>query len=285
MGGGGLNTAGSSDADPTNATYATVSGGRSNGARGAYSTIGGGNNNAATESSATVGGGVHNWATDVSTTIGGGSYNEASGQFSTISGGRLNATAPGADYSFAAGRQAKANNQGCFVWGDSTPDDVTCSNDNRWVSRASGGVYFYSSSDLSTGSYLAAGSGTWANVSDRDAKENFAPVSTREVLQRVVAIPVSTWNYRTEDPSIRHMGPMAQDLHAAFALGDSEESITTIDADGVALASIQGLYDIVKEKDSRITELEERNADIEARIAALEALIVKQLGKTEGGAR
>jgi trimeric autotransporter adhesin len=33
---------------------------------------------------------------------------------------------------------------------------------------------------------------------------------------------------------------MAQDFHAAFDLGTDERHIATVDADGVALAAIQG---------------------------------------------
>ena len=38
------------------------------------------------------------------------------------------------------------------------------------------------------------------------------------------------------------MGPMAQDFYAAFGLGEDDTHISTVDADGVALAAIQGLY-------------------------------------------
>jgi trimeric autotransporter adhesin len=50
------------------------------------------------------------------------------------------------------------------------------------------------------------------------------------------------WSYKTQGPSIRHMGPTAQDFSRAFGLGEDDRHITTIDADGVALAAIQGLY-------------------------------------------
>jgi hypothetical protein len=166
------------------------------------------------------------------------------------------------------------------VWGDSTVADVTCDNDNRWVARASGGVYFYTSGDLSSGSYLGAGSGTWADVSDRAAKENIAPVTGRDVLLKVAAIPVTTWNYKSEKPSIRHMGPMAQDLYAAFGLGGSDKSITTIDADGVALAAIQGLNEIVHEKEQEIASLKARIAALENAVAA-----IAQQDEPNGGAR
>jgi hypothetical protein len=35
---------------------------------------------------------------------------------------------------------------------------------------------------------------------------------------------------------------MAQDFSAAFHLGEETTGISTVDADGVALAAIQGLY-------------------------------------------
>jgi hypothetical protein len=125
---------------------------------------------------------------------------------------------------------------------------------------------------------LPAGSGSWGSLSDRNAKANFSPTDGRDVLARLVAIPVQTWNYTAQDPAIRHIGPMAQDFYAAFAVGEDERYISTIDADGVALASIQGLYQIVQEKDATIASqqqaidaLKQQNADVEARLSALEA--------------
>jgi len=112
--------------------------------------------------------------------------------------------------------------------------------------------------------------GTWTNASDRNNKENITAVDAREVLEKVATMPIARWNYKIESDSTQHIGPMAQDFHAAFGLGDSEKSIATIDADGVALAAIQGLNEIVKEKDCRISELEERLAKLEALIQARE---------------
>ena len=79
-------------------------------------------------------------------------------------------------------------------------------------------------------------------ISDRNRKENFEVVDTRAVLETLVQIPITTWNYTFEDPSIRHLGPMAQDFKAAFAVGATDKKIFQIDADGVALASIQALH-------------------------------------------
>jgi len=51
------------------------------------------------------------------------------------------------------------------------------------------------------------------------------------------------------------MGPMAQDLYAAFGLGSSDKAINSVDADGIALAAIQGLHQRLQEKDKEIKEL------------------------------
>lgn len=45
------------------------------------------------------------------------------------------------------------------------------------------------------------------------------------------------------------------------------------DQDGVALASIQGLYQIVPEKDAQIAALQGQNAALEARLAAVEQVL------------
>ena len=95
----------------------------------------------------------------------------------------------------------------------------------------------------------------------------------REVLKRLASIPVESWNYKSQDASIRHIGPMAQDFYAAFGLGEDNKHITTVDADGVALAAIQGLYELVKEKEAEIAAQESRICDLEARLAALEAMV------------
>src|SRR5690606_20713593 len=45
----------------------------------------------------------------------------------------------------------------------------------------------------------------------------------------------------SQDASIRHTGPMAQDVHAAVALGEASLRINTPDIDGAILAGVQAL--------------------------------------------
>ena len=92
----------------------------------------------------------------------------------------------------------------------------------------------------------------------------------QEVLEKLMTVPITTWNAIGADPAVRRMGPMAQDFSAAFGLGDDDKVITTGDLDGVALASIQGLYQIVQEQDAQIVALQQENADLQARLAAIE---------------
>src|SRR6266852_5073531 len=85
---------------------------------------------------------------------------------------------------------------------------------------------------------------------------NFAPVSPLEVLNKVAALPITTWNFKTMNDG-RHMGPMAQDFFAAFGLGGGDTTITSVDPDGVALAAIQGLNEKVESGKQKAEILEQ----------------------------
>ena len=54
------------------------------------------------------------------------------------------------------------------------------------------------------------------------------------------------------------MGPMAQDFKAAFGLGASDCTILQVDADGVAFAAIQALYQRLQALEAKNRRLEER---------------------------
>jgi hypothetical protein len=117
-------------------------------------------------------------------------------------------------------------------------------------------------SALSVGGSGSFGSAVFATdfveTSDRNEKANFADVDPRSVLETLAAIPIQTWNFKSQPESVRHMGPMAQDFHAAFGLGHDDKHISTVDAAGVSLAAIQGLYQMLQEKEQQIAELQAR---------------------------
>ena len=261
MGGGRNNTASNDDA--------TVAGGTGNTASGPASSVGGGTGNIASGSTATVGGGYFNNATATSSTVAGGIFNTASGDNATVAGG-MNNTALGF-YSFAAGQQAKANSFGCFTWADNSATDFACNTGNAFMARATGGVQFRTSLNLSTGCNIAAGGSGWTCTSSRETKKDFTAMDVVDVLKRVAGMPVTQWRYRTETSGARHVGPMAEDFHAAFGLGEDNRAINSIDASGVALAAIQGLNQLLGKKDAEIETQGKRIRMLEDALAAIQS--------------
>lgn len=180
-----------------------------------------------------------------------------------------------------------------FTWdGTGTPDvaisDVVgfpAPTSGFFVARAPGGVRFFTSNDnnvelvpegeewkpvvppISLNS-LPAGGTSWAALSDSNAKTDISPLDHKEVLSKLAELPVTGWSY-TAAPAHHHVGPMAQDFHAAFQLGNDDLRISTIDADGVALAAIKGLIAELESRQQRSAEQARRLAELESELATL----------------
>jgi len=292
----------------TNALSAVISGGHDNhiGASAWTATIGGGRTNhiATGALDSVIGGGFGNTIDfdSLAATIAGGQGNTiaASSYHGTIGGGLGNSladsalygTIPGGvsnrvtNFAFAAGRRAKADHVGAFVWADSQNADFPSQRNDQFRVRVDGGARFDFNEghwvelrhvanvlvsariiNTSSGGYLSLG-GAWVNASDRARKTHFTPVDPQAVLAKVTALPLSEWSYRNEGESVRHVGPMAQDFHATFGLGGDDKSITTVDANGVALAAIQGLNqkleEQVRRQDRELQKLRNELAEMRA---------------------
>ena len=168
---------------------------------------------------------------------------------------------------------ASASANGSFVFGDrstgTSGDIVTSISPNQFMVRAAGGVYFYSSPVTTyvastPGVQLPPNAFAWSSVSDANAKENFRDLADDDVLARIASMPVRQWNYKAQGAAIRHMGPTAQDFHGAFGLGEDPLRISTIDADGVALAGVRAL-------EARTRELRDENRALKEALAAAAA--------------
>lgn len=257
-----------------------------------FGTVGGGSGNTAAGDAATVAGGDFNRATAAVATVGGGSGNVASALFSTVPGGTGNQANGIA--SFAAGENARANHAGVFIWGDRTGGDVISTGTNQFIVRAAGGLWLGTNSSVAfaansfiqttagqtsvgatDGARLTSG-GAWTNASGRATKADLAEADPRAVLEALAGLPIRSWSYLAEGPGVRHLGPLAEEFRAAFGLGDSDRHITTVDADGVALAAIQGLYRVVQEQEATIAAQQARVAGLEREVAELREAAARQ---------
>ena len=84
-------------------------------------------------------------------------------------------------------------------------------------------------------------------------------------------MPITQWKYKVEPSGIKHIGPMAQDFHAAFGLGDNDKAIGSVDESGVALAAIQGLNQKLDEARADNAALRKELARQAARDQSLES--------------
>ena len=96
------------------------------------------------------------------------------------------------------------------------------------------------------------------DTASRSSRTDFTTVDEAHVLRKLSSLPIWSWSYRSESPQLRHIGPMAEDFQAAFGWSDGE-SISTVDASGVALAAIKALQ----------RESEEQNQQLEAELRAV----------------
>lgn len=301
LAGGTWTTVGGGVNNVANNNEATVAGGRQNTASGMGATVGGGRTNIASGDGAAVPGGSSNTASGHMAVVAGGGSNTASGAFSVALAGTANSA--GGDHSAAGGFRASVRDfsatgepstcndtstcgdEGTFAWADSRNAAFVSDGPNRFLVRATGGVRFVTAIDgtgnPTTGVQLAAGTGSWASFSDRNAKTDFASIDPLGVLERVLALPISRWRYRTQDASVRHIGPMAQDFRAAFGLGTDERHITTVDADGVALAAIQGLNAKLEAEVETLAASNARLADANARLSHEHAALAARLASIE----
>ena len=296
-----------------------VAGGENNRAGGIASVVSGGLSNTASLGYATVGGGEANFATGGYAVVSGGGQGLASGLYSAVPGGWSNsaqgsysfaagrdATAahdgsfvwnafPGPASSFGNDRFHVFAPQGFAVdFGSQRPDG----GGTKWVAIGNSAYTGYWYAPLSPSSYANGAPGVsypativtwtgaalldegyWVHKSDANSKTAFARVDHRRVLDRLLAMPVRTWRYKTEPERIRHIGPTAQDFMTAFEVGISDTTISDVDAAGVALAGIQGLHHKL------VDELQRRDAEIaslRARLIAIEAALERFVAGAEG---
>ncbi|MGO8764403.1 MAG: tail fiber domain-containing protein [Limisphaerales bacterium] len=308
-------TVGGGEGNKASGSDATVPGGYGNVASGSDATVGGGEGNKASDSSATVGGGEYNTASGDYATVPGGEENLASGEYSFAAGQEAQALNQGA-FVWADSQNpiysSDRNDEFKIRAGGGVQMDVSGSSGLNPAavtinSTSANGVGLHiasSSSDAAlvlgnsgTGDILKGFSGASADTlafevqndgtvkskgvvltSDRNAKANFTSLDAQAILAKIIAMPVTEWNYKDDAVDKKHIGPMAQDFHAAFGLdGADEKHISVVDEGGVALAAIQGLNQKLEIENAK---LQQQNDSLARRLDELQktvqSLVVKK---------
>lgn len=220
-------------------------------------------------------------------------YNVALGVGNTATGGYATAighynTANGA-YSTAMGHYVSSNGyKGTFIIGDSDPlsqGTTTGSVTDQFVARFLNGYYLLTSgnsnpgtSTVRTGVQIGKGQNSWATISDSTKKERFLPIAGADLLRKIGAMRLTTWNYKGQH-SIRHYGPMAQDFYAAFGhdeLGQigCDTLIYSNDLAGVTLSAVQALI-------HEIAVLKQENSQLKGRLDRVDRETTSRLNLLE----
>ncbi len=293
---GKSSTIGGGSFNESTGEHSTVAGGNYNLSTSLYSTVGGGLANEALGFGATVPGGHVNRALgDRSFAAGYGARADHAGAFVwadnqgflfsssaqnqfliRASGGvGIGHENPNAPLHVTGGSDVTLVSGGHLILGPSSGGNLALDGNEIMARNNGGGATLYLNASGAAGvSIGTAVSGsllrvfnatcdgsTWNNASDRNLKSGFAPVDARAVLAKVAALPLQSWHY-TNAPGTRHVGPMAQDFHAAFGLGADDKLIATVDADGVALAAIQGLNSLVQTQAEELRALKGELAEL-----------------------
>jgi hypothetical protein len=241
-----------------------------------------------------------------------GASTTASGQDATAIGRNTTASGYG---STAMGNYVSTNSQeGSFIIGDLSSSFVDLNNSefNQMMMRFAGGYMLYTNGQATVGVQVAKGGNSWSTISDVHRKENFAPINGDDVLKKIAAFKLTSWNYKGQDAKqYRHYGPMAQEFYHAFgkdrygSIGN-DTTINQADFDGINLIAIQALEKrtgalkaenqalkdqaLKQQKDNVALQqtvaqlqiaLKEQQNTLAQRLKSLEALVQKQLATKE----
>ncbi|MCX5707779.1 MAG: tail fiber domain-containing protein [Candidatus Omnitrophica bacterium] len=172
-------------------------------------------------------------------------------------------------YDFLTGTNSKNGaklcirpNQGVY-WFAYGPSDITVSNNriNDWT------VFPGSMTD----GKLWDIHGTWicpaCPSSSRTLKENFAAINLEDILGKIDQLEVPRWNYKSDNRSVTHIGPMAEDFYSLFKTGSRESQLHLIDSAGVSLAGVKDLLAKANRQEQRLEELGREIEDLKVQLS------------------
>ena len=107
------------------------------------------------------------------------------------------------------------------------------------------------------------------NPSSRTLKNQFVSLDASTILAKLAALDIQQWTY-IDRPEEKHVGPVAEDFYAAFGLGQGDQNISTIDADGIMMLALQALQDENEELKNKNDQLEQGQLAILQKLEMLE---------------
>ena len=115
----------------------------------------------------------------------------------------------------------------------------------------------------------ATAAGALLQNADPAATESRAPVDGNQMLERIIDLPVESFEYADDESDARHVGPSGADFRAAFGLGASDATVAPGDIGGVTLAAIQALARNAAASDARVDGVTRRLGVVEGATGAL----------------
>jgi hypothetical protein len=204
----------------------------------------------------------------------------ASGKSSTAMGSNVYASG---DNSTAMGSNVSTDSkEGSFIIGDNSTTTPTVNTlTNQMTMRFANGYQLFTNDAATVGVKVNPGDNSWSVISDVNLKENFAPIDAEDFLSRIGTVPLTTWNYKGQDPQHhRHYGPMAQDFHRAFGTDKfgtigNNTSINQADFDGVNFTAIQALESRTRKLQNEKQQQEKKINNLENEIESLKKTLLQ----------
>ncbi|HBA83017.1 MAG TPA: hypothetical protein DCZ95_02880 [Verrucomicrobia bacterium] len=211
--------------------------------------------------SAIVGGGGHTigYAGRYST-IAGGYQNRINTSYACIPNGYQSSVT--GTYGFAAGMFAHADDVGSFVWGDSQNTTVHSWGNDTVTFRCNGGVKFQNAAVAQYAQWIP-GSASWTIVSDRNLKENIQPVDA--VSAGRTSGPTAPGQMELQGVWPAAHRPDGARLSSRLCLERQPKAIDSGELQGVTLAAVQGLYQMVKDLQTENQLMRDENRQLHQR--------------------
>jgi len=144
-----------------------------------------------------------------------------------------------------------------------------------WTATADAAFRFANSGGATALSLDAAGNltvpGTLSQGSSWLLKHDISALNVDVILERLRNLPVYTWQYLADAADTRHAGPMAEDVHGEFGLGESPRTLAPGDVAGLAAAATQSLARELEAKDAELDKLMRKLETLERRLDAEDA--------------